>query len=81
MTSPPLSELDQMIIEHVTPIIASLPRDQPYLAKDFFADEVWVRGATLFGQRIAHLVANHKLPLTYHETTRSNSRTYWIRFD
>lgn len=79
MTSPPLSELDQMIIEHVTPIIASLPRDQPYLAKQFFADEVWKDGATLFGQRIARLAATHKLPLIYHETTSSNSRTYWIK--
>lgn len=74
----PLSELDQMIIEHVTPNIASLPRCQPYLAKQFFAKEVWDIAPTLYGQRIAFLAATHRLPLQYHQTTSSNSRTYLI---
>ncbi len=77
----PTSELDQMIIEHVMPIIAKLPRDKAYLAKEMFFKEVWMAAPTLYGQRIAFLAAIHLLPLRYHDTTSSNSRTYWITSD
>lgn len=80
-TTQPLSELDQMIIEHVTPIIAALPRDRPHLAKDMFVEVVWITSPTQFGQRIAFLAATHRLPLKYYETTGSNSHTYWIALD
>jgi hypothetical protein len=74
----PLSELDQMIVELVTEMIASLPRDKSYLAKQLFPKEVWETAPTHYGQRIAFLTATHRLPLRYHETTSSNSHTYWI---
>lgn len=73
-----LSALDQMIIEHVTPTIAKLSRDKAHLAENMFAEEVWAKAPTVYGQRISFLEATHELPLRYHETISSNSRTYWI---
>lgn len=77
-TVQPLSDLDQTIIAHVTEIIARLARDQPYLAKQMFAEEVWDSAPTLYGQRIAFLAETHRLPLSYHDTTSSNSHLYLI---
>jgi hypothetical protein len=77
-TAQPLSDFDQMIIEHVTPIIASLPRDKPHLAEKMFVEIVWAISPTVYGQRIAYLAATHRLPLRFHEKTGSNASTYWI---
>lgn len=76
-----LSENDLMIIEHVTPIIEKLPRNKPHLAKNMFDSEVWKVAPTVYGERIAFLEMARRLPLRFHETTSSNSRTYWITLE
>lgn len=80
-TTQPLSDLQHMIIEHVMPIIATLSRDQPHLAKQMFAEEVWIAAPTMYGLQISLLAATHRLPLRFHEKTTSNASTYWITLD
>jgi hypothetical protein len=72
------SDLDEMIIEHVMPFIANLPRDQPYIAKQMFDKATWDEAPNLYGQRISYLEKSGRLPLIFHERLSNNSRTYWI---